>query len=311
MAMTTRMRIVSLLPAATEICFALGLGPEVVGVSPECDYPEATHDKRVVSRPLLEYEGKTSAETSKMVGGALANGGGLYEINEDALQQLEPDVILTQGLCEVCAPSVADVRAVASRLAKRPRIVSLDPHSLKDVLEDIGRVGKACGAGSTAVSVVEDLRERLERVAFLTGRAHERPKTACIEWVDPLFAAGHWVPEMVGLAGGEDVLARPGEKSRRIEAKDVAVAAPVVAVLMPCGFHLDRARAEAGTLAAQPWWKDLPAARKNRVWVVDGSSYFNRPGPRLIDGLEILGHILHPELFPRLPSTKDAVAWVS
>ncbi len=304
------MRIVSLVPAATEICFSLGLGSEVLGISPECDYPPATHDKRVVSRPLLEYDGKSSAETSKMVGGALAAGGGLYEINEEALQELEPDVILTQGLCEVCAPSGADVRAVANRLPKRPRVVSLDPHSLKDMLEDIGRVGQACGVAPAAVSLVEDLRERLERVAFLTGRAHERPKTACIEWIDPLFAAGHWVPEMVDLAGGTDALARPGEKSRRIEAKDVAVAAPEVAVLMPCGFHLDRAQTEAGTLIAQRWWKDLPAARSNRVWVVDGSSYFNRPGPRLIDGLEILGHILHPELFPKSPSTVDAVAWV-
>lgn len=302
------MRIVSLLPAATEICFALGLGTEVVGVSPECDYPAATHEKRVVSRALLEYEGRTSAETSKMVGGALAQGGGLYEINEDALGQLEPDVLLTQALCEVCAPSVADVRAVAARLPKRPRILSLDPHSLKDMLEDIGRVGKACGAAPAAVSLVEDLRERLERVAFLTGRVHERPKTACIEWLDPLFAAGHWVPEMVALAGGEDVLAEPSEKSRRLEPKDVAMAAPEVVVLMPCGFHLDRARSEARPLLTQPWWKDLPAARKNRVWVTDGSSYFNRPGPRLIDGLEILGHILHPEIFPRAPSVRDAIA---
>lgn len=303
------MRIVSLLPAATEICFALGLGAEVVGVSPECDYPPATHEKRVVSRALLDYAGKTSAETSEMVGGTLADGGGLYEINEDALRQLEPDVILTQGLCEVCAPSVADVRLVATRLPKRPRILSLDPHSLKDVLEDIGRVGKACGASPAAVSLVEDLRERLERVAFLTGRVHERPKTACIEWLDPLFAAGHWVPEMVSLAGGDDVLAAPGEKSRRVQPKDLAMAAPDVVVLMPCGFHLDRARSEARPLLTQPWWTDLPAARKDRVWVTDGSSYFNRPGPRLIDGLEILGHIVHPEIFPRAPSTKDAMAW--
>ncbi len=304
------MRIVSLLPAATEICFALGLGSEVAGVSPECDYPPATHDKRVVSRPLLVYEGKTSAETSEMVGGALARGSALYEVNEDALQQIEPDVILTQGLCDVCAPSVQDVRAVAGRLRRRPRIVSLDPHSLKDVIEDIERVGTACGARAAAVSLQEELRDRIGRVAFLTNRTHARPKTACLEWLDPLFLAGHWVPEMVDLAGGTDALAQPGEASRRIEPKELALAAPEVAVLMPCGFHLDRARDEAGTLTNRPWWKDLPAARANRVWVVDGSAYFNRPGPRLVTGLEILGHILHPEIFPRPPSTKDAVAWV-
>jgi iron complex transport system substrate-binding protein len=304
------MRIVSLVPAATEICFALGLDGDLVGVSPECDYPPAAKEQRVVSRVLLDYDGKTSAETSQMVGGALAAGDALYEVDEKALRELAPDVILTQGLCEVCAPSVADVRAVASRLPKRPRIVPLDPHTLRDMLEDIERVGKACGAPVAARSVVDDLRDRLERVAFLTNHAHARPKTACIEWLDPLFLAGHWVPEMVDLAGGEDTLARPGEKSRRIEPRELALANPEVAVLMPCGFHLDRARAEAASLTAQTWWRDLPAARANRVWVVDGSSYFNRPGPRLVDGLEILGHILHPEIFPRAPSTKDAVPWV-
>ncbi len=304
------MRIVSLLPAATEICFALGLGAEVRGVSPECDYPPATHDKRVVSRALLDHEGKTSAETSEMVGGALAGRGGLYEINERALREIEPDLILTQGLCEVCAPTLDDVRTVAVRLPKRPRIVSLDPHSLKDMLEDIERVAQACGVAAQARSVVEDLRDRIERVAFLTSRSHERPKAACIEWLDPLFAAGHWVPEMVELAGGEDCLAQPGERSRRIEDHDLIVASPQVAVLMPCGFHLDRARSEAPAVTAKPWWRDLPAARANRVWVVDGSSYFNRPGPRLVDGLEILAHILHPEIFPRAPSSKDAIPWV-
>ncbi len=304
------MRIISLLPAATEICFALGLGGDVAGVSPECDYPPATHDKRVVSRALLDYEGKTSAGTSEMVGEALGRGSALYEVNEDALRQIQPDVILTQGLCDVCAPSVEDVRAIASRLPRRPRIVSLDPHSLKDVLDDIERVGKACGATAAAVSLQDDLRDRIERVAFLTSRVRDRPKTACIEWLDPLFLAGHWVPEMVDLAGGANALANPREKSRRIEPKDLALAAPEVAVLMPCGFHLDRARDEAAALTTQPWWKDLPAARTNRVWVVDGSSYFNRPGPRLVTGLEILGHILHPEIFPRPPSSEDAAAWV-
>ena len=235
------MRIVSLVPAATEICFALGLGGEVVGVSPECDYPPETHDKRVVSRPLLDYDGKTSSETSKMVGGALTEGKALYEVNEGALREIGPDVILTQGLCEVCAPAVEDVRALAARLPKKPRIVPLDPHSLRDVFEDIGRVGKACGASAAAVSVIEDLRDRTERVAFLSGRAQTRPKTVCLDWIDPLFAAGHWVPEMVDLAGGVNVLAEPGEKSRRIEPTELSVAAPEVAVLMPCGFHLDRA----------------------------------------------------------------------
>lgn len=303
------MRIVSLLPAATEICFALGLGGDLVGVSPACDYPPAAREKPVVSRVLMDPEGKTSAETSRMVGSALAQGDPLYQVDEHTLEEASPDVILTQGLCEACAPTVSDIRAVASRMPRKPRIVSLDPHRLKDMLEDIERIGKSCGAAVAARSVVDDLRDRIERVAFLAGHARMRPKVACVEWLDPLFSAGHWVPEMVDLAGGTDSLARPGEKSRRIEPKDVVLASPEVAVLMPCGFHLDRAKTEAASLTSQAWWRDLPAARTNRVWVVDGSSYFNRPGPRLVDGLEILGHILHPEIFQRPPSARAAVPW--
>ena len=304
------MRVVSLLPAATEICFSLGLGGELVGVSPECDFPPATKGIPVVSRARLDFAGKTSAETSHMVGEVLAEGDALYTVDEPALEELAPDVILTQGLCPVCAPAVGDVRAIVNRLPKKPRVVSLDPHGLRDMLEDIERVGQACGAPVAARSVVEELRDRIERVAFLTGRVQSRPRTACLEWLDPLFAAGHWVPEMVELAGGVDALAKPGERSRRVEPKDVMLVAPEVAVLMPCGFHMDRARTEATAVTANPWWKDLPAARANRVWLADGSSYFSRPGPRLVTGLEILGHILHPDLFPQAPALKDALPWV-
>jgi iron complex transport system substrate-binding protein len=303
------MRIVSLLPAATEICFALGLGNDLVGVSPECDFPAAATVIPRVSRSLLDYEDKTSAETSAMVGKRLAAGHPLYKVDEKGLREARPDVIVTQGLCEVCAPIAEDVRAVANRLPKKPRIVTLDPHSLKDVLEDLERVGKACGAPVPARTVVDELRERIERVAFLAARVSDRPRTVCLEWLDPLFAAGHWVPEMVELAGGQDVLAKRGEPSRRVEPKDVVKATPEVAVLVPCGFDLDRSLKETPTLTRQSWWSDLPAARQDRVWVADGSSYFSRPGPRLVSGLDILAHILHPEIFPRAPAPKDALPW--
>lgn len=309
MAATEAMRIVSLVPAATEICFALGLGGDLTGVSPECDYPAAAQEIPQVSRVLLDTGDKTSAETSRMVGKRLASGGALYRVNEKALREAAPDVILTQGLCEVCAPTTDDVRAVASKLPRQPRIVPLDPHSLRDVLQDIERVGAAGNAGGSAKTVVADLRDRIERVGFLTTRVHERTKTACLEWLDPLFLAGHWVPEMVELAGGESLLARPAQRSPRIEPKDLALGAPAAAVLMPCGFDLERSLREAPTVTKQAWWQDLPAARAGRVWVTDGSSYFNRPGPRLVTGLEILAHILHPEIFPRAPSPKDAVPW--
>ncbi len=300
------MRIVSLLPAATEICFALGLGDDLVGVSPECDFPSAVREKPVLSRALLQYEGKTSGDTSRMVGERLESGGALYQVDESALRASGPDLILTQGLCDVCAPTLGDVEDVARRLPWTPAIESLDPHRLEDMLQDILRVGRACGIEARAAEVVAALRERIDRVAERASTALVRPRTVCLEWLDPLFLGGHWVPEMVALAGGIDVLGKTGEKSRRIQPNEIVVASPDVAVLMPCGFDLDRTRQEAPVVTATPWWTDLPAAREDRVWIVDGSSYFNRPGPRLVDGLEILAHIVQPDLFPKPPDVAAA-----
>ncbi len=305
------MRIVSLLPAATEICFALGLGDDVVGVSPECDFPPAAHGKPVVSRTLLEYEGKTSGEMSRMVGERVADGEALYKVDEPSLRAARPDLILTQGLCAVCAPTLGDVQELARRLPKRPEIVSLDPHRLEDVLADIARVGRACGIEDRADALVAALRERIDHVATRAARATTRPMTVCLEWLAPLFLGGHWVPEMVNLAGGVDVLGRPGDKSRRVEPKEIVIASPDVAVLMPCGFDLERTWKEAPVVTRERWWADLPAARADRVWLVDGSGYFNRPGPRLVDGLEILAYLLQPNLFPRGPDRNAAQRWVS
>jgi len=299
------MRIVSLLPAATEICFALGLGDDVVGVSPECDFPSAVREKPVVSHALLQYDGMTSGETSRVVGDRIESGEALYQVDESALRSAGPDLILTQGLCDVCAPTLGDVEDVARRLPGTPAIESLDPHGLEGMLEDILRVGRACGIEGRAVEVVAALRERIDRVAERASTSLVRPKTVCLEWLDPLFLGGHWVPEMVGLAGGIDVLGRAGEKSRRVERHEVVMASPGVAVLMPCGFDLDRTRKEAPVVTGTRWWADVPAARAHRTWIVDGSSYFNRPGPRLVDGLEILAHIVQPDLFPKPP---EAVA---
>ena len=295
------MRIVSLLPSATEICFALGLGDDVVGVSPECDFPRAVREKPVVSHGLLEYEGKTSRETSRMVGERIVSGGALYQVDESALRSSRADLILTQGLCNVCAPTLGDVKDIARHLPRTPAIESFDPHQLEDVLENILRVGRACGIEDRASEVVAVLQERIDRVAERASTAVARPKTVCLEWLDPLFLGGHWVPEMVGLAGGVDVLGRTGEKSRRLEPDEVVGASPDVAVLMPCGFDLDRTRDEAPVVTGTAWWAKLPASCEGRVWIVDGSSYFNRPGPRLVDGLEILAHILQPDLFPKAP----------
>jgi len=305
------MRIVSLLPAATEICYALGLGGDVVGISPECDHPPAARTKPIVSRALLPYEGKSSGETSRMVGERLASGGGLYQVDAEALGSADPDLILTQGLCDVCAPTLGDVEDVARHLSRPPDILSLDPHTLTDVLVDIARVGRLCDMEERARDVVDVLRDRIESVTTQAREADARPRILCLEWLEPLFVAGHWVPEMVDLAAGVDVLGRPGEKSRRVGSDDIMNASPERAVLMPCGFDLERTQTEAAVVTEALWWSRLPAARNGGTWVVDGSSYFNRPGPRLVDGLEILAHILHPDLFPRRPAPNDARPWVA
>ncbi|MGQ0796484.1 MAG: cobalamin-binding protein [Methanobacteriota archaeon] len=299
----------SLLPAATEICFALGLGPDVVGVSPECDHPPAARTRPVVSRSTLDEEGRPSAETSRLVGERIAAGDPLYSVDEGALRALAPDVVLTQALCDVCAPSLQDVRAVADRLPDPPHVVSLDPHRLDDILGDIVRVGDVCGVHDAALSFVDGMRARIERVSSRTASVATRPRTLCLEWLDPFLVAGHWVPELVALAGGEDVLGRVGARSYRIEPRDIAIAAPDLAVLMPCGFHLDRAMKESSGLARMPFWRDMPAARRDRVWVVDGSSYFSRPGPRVVDGLEVLAHLVHPRLFPTPARPNAARPW--
>ena len=300
------MRIVSLLPAATEICFALGLGDDVVGVSPECDFPRAVRAKPVVSHGLLDYDGKTSLETSRMVGERLVSGGALYQVDESALRSSRADLILTQGLCDVCAPTLGDVEDIARHLPRTPAVESFDPHGLEDVLENVLRVGRACGIEERAAEVIAGLQERIDRVAERASTALARPRTVCLEWLDPLFLGGHWVPEMVGLAGGVDVLGQTGEKSRRSEPDEVVRASPDVAVLMPCGFDLERTRDEAPVVTRMAWWAKLPASRGGRVWSADGSSYFNRPGPRLVDGLEILAHILQPDLFPKVPPAAAA-----
>src|SRR5256712_4755559 len=247
------MRIVSLLPSATEICFALGLGDDVVGVSPECDFPRAVREKPVVSHGLLEYEGKTSRETSRMVGERIVSGGALYQVDESALRSSRADLILTQGLCNVCAPTLGDVKDIARHLPRTPAIESFDPHQLEDVLENILRVGRARGIEDRASEVVAVLQERIDRVAERASTAVARPKTVCLEWLDPLFLGGHWVPEMVGVAGRPDVLVPTGGKSQPLRSHGGAAAAPDAAVLMACGLHLRPTPGEAPVVTWAAW----------------------------------------------------------
>jgi iron complex transport system substrate-binding protein len=293
------MRICSLLPGATEIAFLLGLGDEVVGVTHECDYPAEAREKPVIVRSLIDSNRMTSIEIDRWVTERLRNKQGLYIIDEKRLREAAPDVILTQGLCDVCAIDYNEVVNASATLANKPKIVSLTPNCLTDVLSDVARVGEATGHRLKAEQVVRDLEQRISAVREQAARRSAGPRVACLEWFDPIYAAGHWVPEMIELAGGHDVLGRKGAPSEKINWKTVVDLAPDVIVLMPCGFDTQRTAQEATALNRLEGWHDLPAVRAGKVFAVNGHAFFSRPGPRLVDGLEILAEIIHPESFSR------------
>lgn len=287
------LRIVSLLPSATEIVCALGLSDALVGISHDCDYPPTVAGKPVLSQAVITAT-LSSGEIDRRIRGQLHQGLSVYHLDQAQLGRLEPTLILTQELCEVCAPSFSLVEAAARRAGSDSRIVSLEPHGLEDILENIALVGELTGRRDDAGSLVGDLRRRIQQVkGAVAGRP--RPTVVCLEWLDPLFIAGHWVPEMVEAAGGSDLLGHPRDHSSVIEWPAVVEADPDVLVLMPCGFDVSRTREEAEPLRSRPRWGTLTAVRSERVYATNGTAYFNRPGPRIIDGLEILAAILHPE----------------
>jgi len=298
------MRICSLLPGATEIAFALGLGEQIVGVTHECDYPPDAQQKPVMVHSAIDAQRMSGSEIDRMVGELLAAGKGLYHIDEAALLAANPDVILTQGLCEVCALDYNEVVKAAARLPRQPNIVSLNPHSLSDLLDDILRVGQATERIAAATSLAADLRQRIDSLGH--SEPDNRPRVVCLEWFEPLYTAGHWVPEMVALAGGFDVLGQPGEPSAKIEWRQVTEARPEVILLMPCGFDVRRTVKESTPLRSLPGWEQIPAVRSGNVYAMNGSAYFSRPGPRLVNGLEILARIIHPESVTWSLSPADA-----
>ena len=287
------MRICSLLPGATEIAYLLGLGDQIVGVTHECDYPHEAKQKPVVVRSVIDSSQLSCPEIDRRVGELLQAGRGLYSIDEAAFLASGPDVILTQGLCDVCALDYDDVVKAAQQLPRMPAILSLNPHSLSDVLEDISRVGAATGRETAAEALVQDLRRRIDEVGI--REPEYRPRVVCLEWFEPLYVAGHWVPELVTLAGGFDPLGRKGEPSFKIEWQSVLDAKPDVILLMPCGFDVRRAVKESTPLRNLNGWSDLPAVKTGNVYALNGSAYFSRPGPRLVNGLEILARIIRPE----------------
>ncbi|HEX3690698.1 MAG TPA: cobalamin-binding protein [Solirubrobacteraceae bacterium] len=286
------MRIISLVPSATEMLFALGLGEDVVGVTHECDYPDAAHALRKVTRDVLPA-GLSAAEIDAAVKERTLAGESIYVLDAEALHELEPDLIVTQALCAVCAVSYDDVRAVAEEIETQPMVISLDPRTVGEVLGDFRTLAQATDTKDAAVDLVREASERIDRVRVLTRTAARRPRVVALEWLDPPFTAGHWTPQLIEFAGGEDALGFAGENSKQCSWEEVAAASPDLVIVMPCGYD-----AEIGHREAEMHRDELAAVGAGKIVAVDAAAYFSRPGPRLIDGLELLAHILHPELVP-------------
>ncbi|MEV6134342.1 cobalamin-binding protein [Streptomyces violaceusniger] len=287
------MRIVSLLPAATDIVAELGLAEHLVGRTHECDWPpQEVASVPVVTGADLDQNTLTSREISDAVGGSAHSGSSLYTLDTEALAALSPDVVLTQDLCEVCAVSYEKVSRAVRLLDADTRVLSLEPRTLDDVLDCLVTVGELLGVRERAEQRRTDLRDRLERIRrSVAGRA--RPRVVAIEWLDPLWPAGHWVPDQITTAGGEPLLAAPGAHTQPMTWEAVRAARPEVVLVLPCGFPPERTLRETELLTRLPGWTDLPAVRDGRVWVLDGPAYFNRPGPRVVRGAEVLAHVLH------------------
>ncbi len=288
------MRIVSLVPSATEMLFALGLGPEVVAVTHECDYPPPVRDLPKVTRDLLA-PGLSAAQIDAAVKELTLAGESIYALDDTALHALEPDLIVTQALCSVCAVSFDDVRAIAEEIDTQPMVLALDPHTVGEVLGDARTLAQATGRTDAAVDWVQEMSARIDRIRVAT-RVTRRPRVLALEWMDPPFAAGHWTPQLIDYAGGEDVMGFAGESSAQCTWEEAAAVSPDVVIVMPCGYDAEIAHREAEMHRDQ-----LAALGAGEIVAVDAGAYFSRPGPRIIDGLELLAHILHPELFPQAP----------
>ena len=292
------MNVVTLLPSATEVVYALGVEP--VGVSHECDYPPKAASKPSMNRSRVDPDASSAAINEQVV--EAERGGGVYEIDVAALDAADPDLVVTQGICDVCAVDEVLVERAVEEIDANPEILASDPHSLADLYDDVRRIGAATGREDRAAELVASLRERVAAVKERAARATERPRVAVLDWMEPPMVAGHWVPELVEIAGGEYGLADPGERSRPREFAEVAAYDPEVLVAAPCGFDLDRTTRNAEELTDREAWDDLAAVRDGRAYAMDGNHYVNRPGPRLVETLEHLAGLLHPDLFDRPPA---------
>jgi iron complex transport system substrate-binding protein len=295
------MRIVSLVPHATELMFALGLGADVVGVTHECDFPAAALSLPQVTRDILP-SGLSAGEIDAAVRERTLNGEAIYELDRERLAALEPELIVTQALCPVCAVSYEEVADIAKTLPSTPRVIALDPKTLGETLGDVRTIAQATGCRDAGVELVADAAARIDRVK-LGVRGQRRPRVAAVEWLEPVYVAGHWTPQLIELAGGEDVLGLAGEPSQTVSWEQLSAARPEVVVVMPCGYDAPRAHAEGLAYGRQ-----LAGLGARQVVAVNASAYFSRPGPRLIGGLELLAHILHPDRFPQAPEGTQALS---
>jgi iron complex transport system substrate-binding protein len=295
--MLVSVRVASLVPSATEMLYALGVGDRLVAVTHECDYPPGVEQLPHLTRTMIP-PGLGPAEIDAAVRERTSRGEALYELDQELLRELDVDLIVTQAVCEVCAVSFDDVRALAAELPTRPQVLSLDPATLGEVLADLPGLAAAAAEPEAGERVAAEAAARIGAVESAVAGA-TRPRVAALEWLDPVYVGGHWVPQMIELAGGEDVLGLAGEKSRTADWDELAAAAPEVVIAMPCGYYAEQAAAEA--VRTRERLEPLGA----RLVAVDAAAYFSRPGPRLVDGIELLGHLLHPERVPAPPSRRS------
>ena len=289
-------RLISFLPAATEMVFALGAGDRLVGVSHECDFPAAARTKPIVVKPVLPLGEMSLREIDAAVAERIGAGQSIYQVDERLLEQLAPTHILTQALCQVCAPSGNEITRVLAALPTRPQILWLTPHRIGDIFTNLSELGAAIGRSPKAEELSTAACARLHNVVKLTKKSTCRPHVFCLEWIDPYYCCGHWVPEMIELAGGENRLGRKGADSVRVSWPQIAASSPEILIVSPCGFGVEEAAEQAKQLLQQPGWNNLPAVLNDRVFAVNASAYFARPGPRVVDGVELLAHLIHPEL---------------
>jgi iron complex transport system substrate-binding protein len=295
------MKILSLLPSATELVFALGLGDDLSGVTFECDYPAEARAKPVVSDTALPTDRPMSArEVDNLVREHMDRKEPLYVLDKELIGKIQPDVILTQDLCRVCAVPSGQVEDALKELGCRAEVVSMDPNGLEEILETFLEVGRATGTETRAKELVEDLRGRIDAVRAHSARLPEI-RTFAMEWLDPPFVGGHWIPEMIRIAAGVPLLSQPKERSHTVTWRELANAAPEVVMFMPCGYYLAEAEQEAGRIYAVPEFRETTAHAEGTVFATDASSFFSRPGPRIVEGLEILAWAIHPEAFPEPP----------